>query len=141
MKDNWSADMSDTPDESETELETESGTETEPQTGIDNDIVSLLKKMQHKIAHLEKKIDLLISQSKERQPGRKPGPDKYRNKSFSKPFRSFDQPQQRGRSDYSRGRREGDSAQGHFYEHRPQKKGRSAGPGKKPFSYKRKDED
>jgi len=125
MKENWSVDTSETPDETETD-------------NNDNDVVSLLKRMQRQIALLERKIDLLISQ-KDRQPGGKPGSDRsFKNRSFSKPFRSFDQPQHHRRGEYGHGRREGDSAQGHFYEHRPQK-GRGRELGKKPVSTKRKD--
>jgi hypothetical protein len=123
MKENWSVDTSETPDETD--------------NANDNEIISLLKEMQQQMAGLERKMDLLISHSKGRQPGAKSGSDRsFRNRSYSKPFRSFDQPQHHGRGEYGHGRREGDPAQGHFYEHRPQKKDRGAGPGKKPFSRK-----
>lgn len=44
----------------------------------DNDVVSLIKKMQQQLNYLEKKIDLLIGQAPERSFG---------EKRFSKPFR------------------------------------------------------
>ena len=104
------------------------------------DVVSLLKRMQQQLLFLERKIDLLISQSKERPSGEKASPDRpFRKRSFSKPFRSFDHPQRHGKGEHGHSPRERDTAQGHFYEHRPHKKGRGPGPGKKPFSFKRKD--
>jgi hypothetical protein len=123
MKEEWSVNTSGAPDEP------------------DIDIVSLLKRLQQQIAFLERKIDLLISQSRERQSAGNSASDRsFRKKSLSKPFRSFDQPQrQGGKGEYGHNRREGDSAQGHFYEHRPGKKGRGAGPGKRPFPFRRKD--
>lgn len=47
----------------------------------DQDVAALINKMQKQLVFLEKKIDILISQSQER-------PSRERN--FSKPFRSFD---------------------------------------------------
>jgi len=108
----------------------------------DTDVVSLLKKMQQQLLFLEKKVDLLISQSHERPPRGKASPDKaFQKRPFSKQFRSFDQPRRHGRGDQAHGPREGDSAKGHFYEHRPGGKSRGPNPRKKSFSFKRKDQE
>jgi len=106
----------------------------------DTDVVSLLKRMQQQLLSLERKMDLLISQSKERPSGGKPSPDRpFRKRPFSKPFRSFDHSQRHGKGEQGQSTRDRDSTQGHFYEHRPGEKSRSTGPKKKPFAFKRKD--
>jgi hypothetical protein len=106
----------------------------------DTDVVSLLKKIQQQVLYLERKIDMLISQSKER-PSRETGSaDRpFRKKPFSKPFRSFDHPQRHGKGEYGRSSGERDSAQGRFYERRPPKTNQGPNPKKKPFFFKRKD--
>jgi hypothetical protein len=123
MKEEWSDDASAAPDESEM------------------DVVSLLKGMQQQLILLEKKIDLLVSQSQRRPTGEKFSSDRtFQKRPYSKPFRSSEHsPRPHGKGEYGHSPRERDSAQGHFYEHRPRKKGRGPGPGKKPFSFKRKD--
>jgi len=104
----------------------------------DADVVSLLKRMQQQLLYLEKKLDLLIRQSHERPSGEKAPPDRpFRKRPFSKPFRSFEHPQRHGKGEHGRSSTERDSAQGHFYEHRPGEKSRS--PRKKPSPFKRKD--
>jgi len=86
----------------------------------DQDIVSLIKKMQQQLNFLEKKIDLLIGQSPERP---------FRGKSFSKPFRpSFGGGAHHGKRDFNRGpRREGFShdrpREGGFSQERPREGG------------------
>jgi hypothetical protein len=108
--------------------------------GSDTDVVSLLSKMQQQLLFLERKIDLLISQSQGRPSGEKTSPDRpFRKRPFSKPFRSFDHPQRHGKGEYGHSPRERDSAQGHFYEHRPREKGRGPSPRKKSYSFKQKD--
>ena len=122
MKDEWSMNESAETDES------------------DIDVVSLLMKMQQQLNQLEKKIDLLVNQSQKRSSGERSYGDRpFHKRSFSKQFRSSDHSQHHDRGDYGHSPRERDSAQGHFYEHRPQKKGRGPRPGKKSFSFKRKD--
>jgi hypothetical protein len=106
----------------------------ETETGTD--VVSLLKKMQQQLLLLERKIDLLISNSRERSSGETS--TRFRKRSFSKPFHSFD-PQRHGKGERAHSPRERDSAQGHFYEHRPHEKNRGSSPRKKPFSFKRND--
>jgi len=49
----------------------------------EQDVAALVKKMQHQLAALERKIDVLIEQSAHRPSG---------ERNFSKPFRSFDRP-------------------------------------------------
>ena len=106
----------------------------------DTDVVSLLKRMQKQLLFLERKIDLLISQSQGRPSGERASPDRlFRKRSFPKSFHSFDHPQHQGKGEHGRSPRERDSAPGHFYERRPGEKGRGPS-GKKPFSFKRKDE-
>jgi hypothetical protein len=51
-----------------------------PPAPAEQDTVALLKKMQQQLAFLEKKIDILINQSSGRP---------FREKKFSRPFRSF----------------------------------------------------
>jgi hypothetical protein len=106
----------------------------------DSDVVSLLKKIQQQVLFLEKKIDLLISQSQERPSRERSSPDRpFHKRPFSKPFRSFDHPQRHGKGEYGRSSGERDSAQGRFYERRPHDKSRGPNPKKKPFFFKRKD--
>jgi hypothetical protein len=122
MKEEWSVNASAEADESET------------------DVVSVLKQMQQQLILLERKIDLLVSQSQKRPSGDKFSSDRpFPKRSFSKPFRSSEHsPRRHGKGEYGHSPRERDSAQGHFYEHRPRKNGRGPGP-KKQFSFKRKD--
>ena len=103
------------------------------------DVVSLLKRMQQQLAFLERKIDLLITQSQERPSGGKSPDRPFRKRPFSKPVRSFDHPQRHGQGEYGHSPRERDSAQGHFYERHLREKSRGANPKKKSFSFKRKD--
>jgi len=106
----------------------------------DTDVVSLIKRMQQQLLFLEKKIDLLISQSRGRPSGGKPSSDRpFRERQFPKQFRPFDHPQRHGKREFGDSPKERDSAQGHFYEHRPGGKSRGPSPRKKPFPFKRKD--
>jgi len=106
----------------------------------DTDVVSLLKKMQQQLLFLERKIDLLVSQSQPRPSGDRPSTDRpFRKRPFSKPFRSFDNPQRQGKGDYGHSSRERDSSPGHFYDRRPHDKNRGPNPRKKPSFIKRKD--
>jgi len=105
----------------------------------DTDVVSLLKRMQQQLLLLERKIDLLISNSRERSSGETSTDRPFRKRPFSKPFRSFDHPQRHGKGEHAHSPRERDSVQGHFYEHRPHEKNRSSSPRKRPFSFKPKD--
>jgi len=106
----------------------------------DNDLVSLLKRMQQQLLLLEKKVDLLIRRSQEKTFGEKPPQDRpFRKRPFSKPFRSLDRPQRHGQGEREHNPRERDSPPGHFYERRPKEKSRGSNPGKRPFAFKRKD--
>ncbi|MDP1854128.1 MAG: hypothetical protein Q8L26_08030 [Candidatus Omnitrophota bacterium] len=51
-----------------------------PHVSAEQDVMALVKKMQQQLISLEKKIDILINQSQDRP---------FRQKPFSKPFRSF----------------------------------------------------
>ena len=104
------------------------------------DIVSILKGMQKQLLFLEKKIDLLIGQSKERSSVGNTAPDRpFRKRPFSKPFRSFERTPRHGKEERGHGPREQDSVKGHFYEHRPHDKSLARDPKKKSFAPKRKD--
>ena len=106
----------------------------------ESDVVSLLKRMQQQLLYLEKKLDLLISQSQERQPRERTTPDRpFQKRPSSKPFRTFDHPQRRGKSEHGQGFREREPVQGHFYDRRPRDKSRGPNPKRKTFSYKQKD--
>jgi hypothetical protein len=108
----------------------------------DTDVVSLLKKMQQQMLFLERKIDLLIRQSQERQPVEKTFPNRPSQKRpFTKQYRSFDHPRRRSGGEQGHSPRESGSAPGHFYENRPRGKSRSINPKKKSFSFKRKDQE
>jgi hypothetical protein len=106
----------------------------------DTDVFSLLQKMQQQLLLLERKLDLLLSQSKGKPFGEAASQDRsFQKRHFSKPFRSFGNPQRHGRGEHGHVPREGDSAQGHFYEHRPREKSRRPNPNKKTFSHNRKE--
>jgi hypothetical protein len=53
-----------------------------PPASDGEDVVTLIKKMQQQLVFLEKKIDILVNQSSSRP---------FRERKFSKPFRSFGQ--------------------------------------------------
>lgn len=54
-----------------------------PPASAEQDILALIRKMQQQLVFLEKKIDILVNQSQARP---------FREKHFSKPFRSFSRP-------------------------------------------------
>jgi len=73
---------------------------------VETDVLVLIKKMQQQLVFLEKKIDTLISQIQERP---------SRERSFSKPYRSFGNTQRYERGDRdSRPRERGFSPRGSF---------------------------
>ena len=132
----------------------------------EQDVAALINKMQKQLVFLEKKIDILISQSQER-------PSRERN--FSKPFRSFDRSYRPGhyhdKRDQGEDFRERGIRSGHHFEKRQPDENRGFGgpkrdygadrenspgqdrgfkkkyggekrgfdPGKKPFFHKRKE--
>lgn len=51
-----------------------------PHVPVEQDLMVLIKKMQQQLASLEKKIDILMSQSQDKP---------FRQRQFSKPFRTF----------------------------------------------------
>jgi hypothetical protein len=105
----------------------------------DTDLVFLLQAVQRQLLQLEKKVDLLISRSQEKSKERPPHARPFERRSFSKPFRSHDHSHYYDKKDREHSPIDRDSVPGHFYERRPQKKGRRSNPGKKPFAFKRKD--
>jgi hypothetical protein len=109
-------------------------------TQAEPNVVALIKKMQQQLAFLEKKIDILINQSQGAP---------FREKRFSKPYRSFDRPQHHAREGYGerprdggfdRGRsRERDFGEGRHFEKRQDNESRGFVHKKKPFFQKRRD--
>ena len=80
----------------------------------EQDVAALINKMQKQLVFLEKKIDILISQSQERPSG---------ERHFSKPFRSFDRSYRPGQYHDKRGpgedSRERGFHSGRHFEKRP----------------------
>jgi hypothetical protein len=110
--------------------------------GPDTEVFDLLKKMQQQMLFLERKIDLLIRQSQDRQPGERPFSNRPSHKRpFSKQYRPFDHSRHRSRGEHGHNPRESESAPVPFYENRPRGKSRGANPRKKTFSFKRKDKE
>jgi hypothetical protein len=108
----------------------------------DTDVASLLRKMQQQLLFLERKIDLLIRQSQDRQPAERTSPHRPPQKRpFSKQYRPFDHARRPSRGEHGHSPRESDSTPGHFYENRPRGKSRGPMPKKKSFSFKRKDQE
>ncbi len=91
----------------------------------ESDIYVLIKKIQQQLVFLEKKIDVLISQSQEKP---------FREKHFSKPFRSFDRSR---RSDREKGGSFGEKnfPQGRSYEKPYHKENRDFGSKKKSYEH------
>ena len=108
----------------------------------DTDIISLLKKIQQQVLSLERKMDLMIRQMRERRPGERESSNRPSQKRpFSKQYRPFNHPRDRGRGEQGHNPRESDSAPRHFYENRPRGKSRGPNPRKKSFSFERKDKE
>ena len=112
----------------------------------ETDLVSLVKKMQQQLNYLEKKIDVLISQSQPkpfRERTERPfrgTPDRpFRKRTFSKPARTFDRPRPHGREEHESSPREREPAPRRFYERFSPAKKRGANPKKRPFSPRRTD--
>jgi hypothetical protein len=133
-----------------------------PSAPAEQDVLALIKKMQQHLVFLEKKIDLLISQSQARP---------FREKHFSKPFRPSGPPYHRsdrgqdsasGERSFDRGRpfekrhgeesrgfghrkkaydnpRESDFGTRNHFEKRPEGEKRGFEQKKKPFPYRQKD--
>jgi hypothetical protein len=121
MKEEENIDQSAAPDQAET------------------DLVSLLSAMQQQLLHLEKKVDLLLKRSPEKSFEERPSHAKsFGRGTFPKSYRPHDH-SHHDRRERERNPRDRDSVPGHFYERRPQEKGRRANPAKRPFTFKRKD--
>lgn len=119
---------------------------TEEADPSETDLVSLVKRMQQQLNYLEKKIDVLISQSRPKpfrerteRPFRERPERPFQKRTFSKPSRSFDRPRPHTREEHESTPREREPAPRRFYErHSPAKK-RSANFKKRPFSPRRTD--
>jgi hypothetical protein len=108
----------------------------------DHNIFSLLKKMQQQLLFLEKKVDLLISQSQERTHGERAVTDRpFRKRPFIQRPHSSEYPRHRPKGERTTSPSESDSARGHFYEHHLRGKSRGPVPKRKPFTHKRRDEE
>ena len=93
------------------------------------EIIALLKKMQHKLDSMEEKIDALTRQSVQRT---------FKGKPFSKPYKEFDKTNPMKRRKYE-GKKEEVSSEGKFYHGRPFGKKKVGGESnirkkKKPFN-------
>jgi len=108
----------------------------------DTDLVSLLRAMQQQLTHLEKKVDMLVSRSQERSSEERPAHARsFGRRPLSKQYRPHDQTHQHDKREREYPPRDRDAVRGHFYERRPQEKSRRSTPRKKPFAFKRKDEE
>jgi hypothetical protein len=117
-------------------------TPSEMADGADNEVISLLKKVQQQLAFLEKKVDLLIGQSQGRPQRERTVQDRpFRKRPFNKPFNSSEPSRYRGRGERGHGPSESDSTKERFYDHHLRGKSRGPIPRKKPFPFKRKDEE
>jgi hypothetical protein len=106
----------------------------------DTDLLSLLREMQHQLHLVEQKVDLLLSRSEEKSlEERPPHARPFERRGFPKQYRPRDNSHHHDKRERDRGPRDRDSVPGHFYERRPQAKGRRSAPGKKPFGFKRRD--
>jgi hypothetical protein len=114
---------------------------TEEADPSETDLVSLVKRMQQQLNYLEKKIDVLISQSQPKPfRERTERPERpYQKRTFSKPPRSFDRPRPRSREEHESSPREREAAPRRFYERFDPAKKRGANPKKRPFSPRRTD--
>jgi len=107
----------------------------------EEDVVSLLRKVQQQIAVLEKKVDMLLARSKERSFGENaPNDRSFRKPRHSNSFRSFDRPERQDRGERDRSFREKDAFPSRYGRHRVEKK-KGGNSRKKPFFFQRKDKD
>lgn len=100
----------------------------------ESDVLGLIRKMHQQLVFLEKKIDILISHSQEKP---------FREKPFSKPFRSFGRPYRTGypqdKRAHDEGSRERNFPSGHHFEKRPGNEHRKFGGPQKSYSGDRED--
>jgi hypothetical protein len=112
----------------------------------ETDLVALVQRMQQQLNYLEKKIDVLISQSQPKpfrerteRPFRERPERPFQKRTFSKPARSFDRPRPHSREEHESSPREREAAPRRFYERFNPAKKRSANPKKRPFAPRRTD--
>lgn len=95
----------------------------------ESDVLVLIKKMHQQLAFLEKKIDILISQSQERP---------FREKKFSKPSRPFGRPYSsdsyQGKRNQGEGFRERSFHSGHPFKKRQEDKNQGFGVPKRNYN-------
>lgn len=96
----------------------------------DPDVMALLKKIQQQLSFLEKKIDALIGSSQERP---------FRERHFSKPYRSFGDSQHHGKRERSHGPGERNFGPGHPFEKRHDEEAGGFNRKKRPFFHRRKE--
>lgn len=96
-----------------------------PLASAEQDILALIRKMQQQLVFLEKKIDILVNQSQARP---------FREKHFSKPFRSFDRPHRHSDRAYVNAPGEKNIDRGRHFERRDSEENRG-------FDHKKKDYD
>lgn len=100
-----------------------------PPASTEQDVIALVKKMQQQLVFLEKKIDILISQSQDRP---------FRQKPFSRPFRPFGYHRRPEREHENTSEEKRFDRPRHFEKRHGQDK-RGFDQKKKPFYFKRKD--
>ena len=112
----------------------------------ETDLVALVKRMQQQLNYLEKKIDVLISQSQPKpfrerteRPFRERTERPFQKRTFSKPARSFGRPRPHNKEEHENSPREREAAPRRFYERFDPAKKRGANPKKKPHYSQRKD--
>jgi len=106
----------------------------------ETDLIPLIMKMQQQLTNLEKKIDMLVSQSqakpfREKNHSGRP----FRKSGFSKPSHSFDRPRYHGKTEHEHTPGERDSTRKHFYDRYKSENKRGANPKKKPHYPRSKD--
>jgi|WetSurMetagenome_2_1015567.scaffolds.fasta_scaffold630250_1 hypothetical protein len=104
----------------------------------DVDVASLFKELKQQLTMLERKVDMLISNSKERSFGAVPSRDRqFRNGSGprpSRPSRPYEHSDRFSRGDdRNRNPRERESSHSHYFDRRKRDATKGAKPKKKPF--------
>ena len=104
---------------------------------VELDVMALIKRMQQQLGFLEKKIDILISQSSERS---------FKGKSFSRPFRpmparpaGFSPSHRYGKGEHDHSPRQGGFVPGRPFDQPQGNENRGFGQKKRPFFRQRKD--
>jgi hypothetical protein len=105
----------------------------------DAGVVSLLEKMQQQLLFLEKKIDILIAQSRDQPFRGKPSLERpFRKRPVSKPFRSSGHSRSHGKAEQESAPREKDSSQKFYSRYRKRDENRGSSANKKSSDYMQK---